>query len=345
MADVVDDPNCAVCFKLTKSNEYAIACDGFCQKWYHIKCIDLPVSNYSQIQAVSDNIKWFCAKCEVRFNNLVAKVADIDDFLNLNSTVSKLVSIVKGVIDDNVLLNEKLDSVIAGQGSSELKSSSNTNKVLDSTHSNSASNKKIQCVSDTENQTLAVSDKTVKASTTEPNPHPHLGQHSANASQTDYEANFPSLISDVETPDNNSDWKYQRGRKHRKSAAVKKKPIIGTKVPESNQEVSNLKAIEGNQIGNNLKAVDKLNWIFVSRVHPECTKDDVLNHLRDSGIAGECVDLKPKHNSYKSFKIGVTSEAALKLLSSDFWPVNTLVKEFVQRPTSNFVPSRTFLRK
>ncbi|KAG8290021.1 hypothetical protein J6590_092118 [Homalodisca vitripennis] len=61
---------------------------------------------------LGDKSRWLCSPCGLRLENLVKNTCDFDSIIKLNSTVCKLVEIVKGVVDDNVILNKKIDEVI-----------------------------------------------------------------------------------------------------------------------------------------------------------------------------------------------------------------------------------------
>lgn len=77
------------------------------------------------------------------------------------------------------------------------------------------------------------------------------------------------------------------------------------------------------------------------------TKEDIDQYLAEYCVNAECVELKTKFNSYKSFKVGVTHDIYSSILHADFWPSGTLVRKFVQRsrPIDNKVFTRTFLGK
>lgn len=96
-----------------------------------------------------------------------------------------------------------------------------------------------------------------------------------------------------------------------------------------------------------LKAVNKLSWIFVSRFLPQVTKDDIGVYLNDSGISQyECIELIPKYDTYKSFKIGFSTDLLDEVLNLDFWPEGILIKLFHnQRANKDNVRPGVFLGK
>ncbi len=67
---------CGTCHKPVKSNQKGILCDS-CNKWYHIKCIDMPVDEYFRLG--NSDEPWECNECLLPFNFT-------DSFFNSSST-------------------------------------------------------------------------------------------------------------------------------------------------------------------------------------------------------------------------------------------------------------------
>jgi len=52
-----------------------------------------------------------------------------------------------------------------------------------------------------------------------------------------------------------------------------------------------------------LKTVDKKVWLFLSRIHPDVTKDNVSKYISDCGISNPEVEKwDTRFNTYASFK-------------------------------------------
>jgi hypothetical protein len=51
---------CGVCSKAVRKNQRGILCED-CIQWFHIKCIDLPVSEYNKLPTSLDS--WYCNPC------------------------------------------------------------------------------------------------------------------------------------------------------------------------------------------------------------------------------------------------------------------------------------------
>jgi hypothetical protein len=63
--DIAENPGpikfpCGSCAKPVKKNQKGIQCED-CLFWYHIKCINLPVTYYITLSESSDS--WYCSRC------------------------------------------------------------------------------------------------------------------------------------------------------------------------------------------------------------------------------------------------------------------------------------------
>ena len=63
--DIAENPSpikfpCGSCAKPVKKNQKGIQCKD-CLFWYHIKCINLPVTYYIALSEFSDS--WYCSRC------------------------------------------------------------------------------------------------------------------------------------------------------------------------------------------------------------------------------------------------------------------------------------------
>ncbi|KAG8280803.1 hypothetical protein J6590_072487 [Homalodisca vitripennis] len=114
-----DEPcfeNCGVC-KETVPNDYAMLCDGICSNWYHIKCVELRDKDYISNNLMADKISWFCKACDPKIKSFIKSRASsegdqIDDINALRGTVEVLLKEVKGIVNDNVMINAKMDQLI-----------------------------------------------------------------------------------------------------------------------------------------------------------------------------------------------------------------------------------------
>ncbi|KAG8270799.1 hypothetical protein J6590_077064 [Homalodisca vitripennis] len=111
MAGGEDDSKCGCCNYLVYNNDDALLCDGMCGKWFHIKCVDMTKKLYSKISELENVVVWYCKPCSSKVSSIIRKSVDVEDLLSLRIAVDKLLHIVKGVVEDNVSLNGKLDSL------------------------------------------------------------------------------------------------------------------------------------------------------------------------------------------------------------------------------------------
>lgn len=112
---VDDDYPCRVCDKLVKSDDQAVLCDAFCDKWYQdqARCIKLSSESYKKIQALGDDVlKWFCDSCEVKLVKLRERKLAFDYIVDLAINVSDIMSSIIKLQAENAVLRNKMDSVI-----------------------------------------------------------------------------------------------------------------------------------------------------------------------------------------------------------------------------------------
>ena len=81
---------CLKCKINVKNGENALQCDGFCENWFHIACINVEETQYQQIKEIEDIVLWMCANCKKQLKNLRTLTnltkntenIDIEDSLN-----------------------------------------------------------------------------------------------------------------------------------------------------------------------------------------------------------------------------------------------------------------------
>ena len=98
----------------------------------------------------------------------------------------------------------------------------------------------------------------------------------------------------------------------------------------------------------NITAITKRPFnLFISRVSPDTTSDDIMYHARrlvpNANI--ECVPLNTRFPTYKSFKLTVVTESIDRLLDPSNWPTGILVrKSFKPRVQQGMRPQQTNCR-
>jgi len=316
MADsnsAVDDL-CKVCGKKCKVK--SVFCDGFCRKWLHFECAKFSSEDSVNFEALAknlDSLKWYCSECNVNLTKVINKVGSVDDFLNLNDTVSQLVQLVKGVVNDNVTLNKKLDNLTSDKVSANI---------------NNKRGQQAEVVIEQEDLNLANDITNVNARSSVAKKSVNCAGNSETEVTEERRSGTVSLSQSVQSASSNVNKKFSDVVKNGKKLP---KPVIGCK-PTSES--------------GSLKAVERRLWVFVSRLHPQTSKEDVEKYLTDNSVSDfQCEKLTARYNSYSSFKIGIPTELEGKVLSPDFWLAGTLVSHYIpKRNRTDFIRGQTFLR-
>ena len=55
-------PSCGICHKNVSDHQKSVYCNN-CNLWVHIKCNNISISEYHELEKESDDIPWFCLKC------------------------------------------------------------------------------------------------------------------------------------------------------------------------------------------------------------------------------------------------------------------------------------------
>jgi hypothetical protein len=104
------------------------------------------------------------------------------------------------------------------------------------------------------------------------------------------------------------------GTDQQADAPPRKEPIRGTK-----HGITRLKAAEGSA------------WLYIGRLSPDTTEEDILEYLSESGVEGtiHCDMVSEKINS-KAFKIGIPMHELERIHNSSFWPSDIYCRPFRQ---------------
>ena len=101
--------------------------------------------------------------------------------------------------------------------------------------------------------------------------------------------------------------------------------ILGTKKPSAL-----------NRIAGVVRNLD----VFVGRCVPGTTTEDVKEYCTDNGVTvDKCEEIKTNSSSSTSFKVTIAAGMRDKLLDSDFWPEDVVVRKFYA-PRKSKLPSR-----
>ncbi|KAG8327813.1 hypothetical protein J6590_009615 [Homalodisca vitripennis] len=100
---------CGLCGNTIKPRGNALKCGSNCEKWFHIECVNISKIEYNNVKTALQvkGVNWTCEPCQ----ELTSANSDSErSGLVLEKKIDKLFEIVKGLVTDNLLLNEKFDN-------------------------------------------------------------------------------------------------------------------------------------------------------------------------------------------------------------------------------------------
>lgn len=62
---------CKICSKVVADGESAVFCEGKCQSWYHISCVNISSQQYKKIAIAEKMLIWMCKSCKKDFKCFV----------------------------------------------------------------------------------------------------------------------------------------------------------------------------------------------------------------------------------------------------------------------------------
>ena len=77
------------------------------------------------------------------------------------------------------------------------------------------------------------------------------------------------------------------------------------------------------------RTVRERGGVFISRLKPTTSVADLQDYVFNKiNIHVKCIELKSRHDSYKSFRILIEDNIKNKLLVPTIWPLDVLVRQF-----------------
>lgn len=363
---------CPVCKIFVNDNDRGVQCEIFCGNWFHCACVSISKEEYKSMSRLAEKSKWACEPCDFRLSKVASQLKDIDGFINLSVTVSNLIAVVKDVINDNIALNAKVDEYLIGDRS-VIQQAWNKPDVGDlqttttSASETTSSSRATELSNPSSDNTLVGEDSTdmlSRAATVSSDDETStsvdggsrlncndrllysdvLLTKSKRDADSDSDLTGPKKVKSVCRSSDTTNFRLRADR-NTTLGTTRTDTVVNTAVKREPRRVKARPIIGTNECDDNckIKAVGKYEWIFVTRLDPCVTKVDLEEFVNESGVKSECVELKAKHSSYKSFKVGVIPNLVSKILCPSFWPNGTLVRKFV--PKRNTVLSPTFLGK
>jgi len=303
----------------------AVQCKGFCRFWYHCKCVKILDNEYEFMKSLGEKSRWLCSPCGLRLDSLVKNVCDFDSIIQLNSTVSKLCAIVKGVVNDNIILNKKIDDVVACTSNlvganlhgkqevavcsvNEIESGEILSQSFERTNTKSQTAESRTLLKERSDIELTAADDSVTEQEEELS---NLAESGLSKQPLSYSTAVQSRVKVTSS----------RSKSGSGSGVLRAQGLVSDKAKRT--------IIGSNASKSGLKPAERKSWIFVSRCDINTTAEELIGYLKDSGL-GEvsCEKLKTKHNQCSSFKVSVPENNFNTVLKDDFWPQGIFVKEF-----------------
>lgn len=99
--------------------------------------------------------------------------------------------------------------------------------------------------------------------------------------------------------------------------------------PKNRKGYKHSTVIGQNQNVTKLRAVHPLSWLFISRLEPDTTVQDVKSFLEDYGVKiPKCFKINTFSNEIAAFKIAVQQSDYETVFSGDIWPEKTIIRPF-----------------
>lgn len=120
----------------------------------------------------------------------------------------------------------------------------------------------------------------------------------------------------VDNKDHNISWEtvdYKAKTKAKRNLSNRPDPIKG---------ISNTSS--------KLKTAQKMEFLFLSGIAPDVTKDDVMSYLEDNNLQDgcSCEKMKTKKQYYSSFRLAVPYGQTGHYLKSNLWPEGAIINHF-----------------
>lgn len=328
----VDKPQtCGIC-REDVPNDCAMLCDGICNEWYHLRCVNLDNDDYISINDMADKIKWFCRECnfklETFFQGKVLYYKQDREINHLRLTVETLLSTVKGVVNDNVRINDKLDKVMA---SGFMKETSTSKPII---------SEEVLPSWSTMNKThgRGRGRSFAPAATNYDKGQPMKDAFQDYSDATEKPSNVASrLVNSVRRDrDSKKITSEYRDSLHKLSSSnvrstpslVAGRPFVSPKKPFKKN------VVYGKRSNSVIKSVAvkpiRKKAIFVSRLCPEVVPSSIEELIKSELKLDyiKCSQLKTKFDSYSSFHVEINEADLDKVMCDELWPEGSLITHF-----------------
>lgn len=315
----------------TKIGAQTFPCFGPCGKFFHAKCVGIPILTIEKVNKC-EGVYWFCKTCrKISISSLAFKMSAYKaDIQKLSNSFDSLFTSFQSTVANLQLYEDPINRSDASTSTDSLISNCNDsvslpaltldnnddqlviNKPLPSSSNKKPKNKKRS------RSASPFKEIPSKKKPTSINPPRSELLNAFPSSSASCSNNSPKIISiapivNIEPP-----------------FIVPNAPIVNIEPPIilSNAPIVN---IEPPIIKNRLSALPKPKEIYLSRLQPETSTKDIIDHLKDFDIDVQklkCQKINKESSPFASFRL--TTEFCLyeKLLRSELWPEDVIVREF-----------------
>ncbi|KAG8316006.1 hypothetical protein J6590_060797 [Homalodisca vitripennis] len=108
---VDEDVFCGSCENRIKSTDKVIKCEGFCKLTFHLGCKNVSSKEFEAMQQLKDLMKYMWETCVQKIAKITSHKISADDYFGLHYMVGTLLGLVKGAVNDNSQLNERVSKL------------------------------------------------------------------------------------------------------------------------------------------------------------------------------------------------------------------------------------------
>lgn len=325
--------------KSTKNGRLFECYNGKCDNFVHYECTVYKPAEIRILETNKANIGWFCGKCEidstpdkksVQNDEVLSKLAALETVVKLCNELIKeqgerlkaQEELIQGLLDNETgISGKKRESKQINFLSNNAEAGCKDVNVSKAPASNTSQGQQMGPLNVSPGSDMRITRS--KSSTKQG------GKHAGNKRPTHIEQlNQKSTSCDGASADNNADVTGN---------AEKSEDFQLVTYKKQRKTLFGRKADCGP-----LKAVEARCAIFVSRLDPTTTEEDVKLHLENNNISVlECSKLEIRSKDIAAFKISVRRCQEGSVLSEDMWPENAIIRHYRRQ---NFPPPNSMNR-
>ncbi|KAG8245665.1 hypothetical protein J6590_101809 [Homalodisca vitripennis] len=368
MAKRNSNPNCTSCKSKVYKNSKAVCYNGTCKSWFHIRCVSISDEEYQEYLDIGNNGSCLCVDCRLpaaKYMERSRKLKDgneevcsgcyphmktlIDEIHQLSLNQKALCERLSLVESENVRLRSALEN--QAEALSDL---IDGNSVSSTTYAS-----KVKVGKDVMLEQHNKNNHLIKSTITEDKPSnclPIAGRPNlssviglATNESTDSLPGQQCTLQTVKIAVNGKGEETSR----RSDFRVPSRPggnvedfqsykSKRTSRREKKGSTSNRSGLTGSSsasvdVEHNLTTVSKREYLFISRLTPTTTKDEVKNFIAHRECNDVLVErLNSKHpEEYSSFKVSISVDKWGTVYKSEFWPTGVYINRFFFKKSLN----------